>query len=203
MVAFYPAAIGKRFRQPANAGPRRAGGVSARSASFVCGSFVEISIRVDAVARLIDAATFRTNGCGYMVAAADVLCGWLAGKKLAELHGLNEQALAEAVHAELGAFPPERAQCSTLAFDALRSAMSLYREQRIEEFQGEKAIICTCFGVSEDSIVAAVVENRFTEIDQVVENCRAGSGCGSCRMLIQEIIDSQNGDFANNPSQSV
>jgi len=157
----------------------------------VCGSFVEVSIRIAPDSGLIEAATFRTNGCGYLVAAADVLCGWLAGKQLAELHGLNEQELAESIYAELGSFTTERAQCADLAFGALRGVMSLYRQRRIEEFQGEKALICTCFGVSEESVVAAVVENGFTNIEQVVENCRAGSGCGSCRMLIQEIIDSQ------------
>lgn len=165
----------------------------------MCGSFVEISIRIDD-AGLIKGATFRTNGCGYLVAAADVLCGWLGKKKLAELHGLNEQELGGSVFTELGNFPLERVQCAELAFEALRATMALYRQRQIEEFQGEKALICTCFGVSEESVVEAVAANGLTEIEQVVENCRAGSGCGSCRMLIQEIIDSQkaeNGEFVD------
>ena len=165
--------------------------MSARTASFVCGSFVEISIRIDEAGGLLESATFRTNGCGYMIAAADVLCEWLAGKKLVELHGLNEHELAESVYSELGKFPVERVQCATLAFEALRSAMSLYRDRRIEEFRGEKALVCTCFGISEDSIVDAIAANGYTDIEQVVDCCRAGSGCGSCRMLIQEIIDSR------------
>ena len=154
-----------------------------------------MSIRVDDEESVIEGAKFRTNGCGYLIAVADVLCEWLADKKLAELHGLDERELDQAVYAELGRFPPERAQCAGLVFEALRTAMSLYRERRIEEFQGEKALICTCFGVSEDSIAAAVAANSFTEVEQVIETCRAGSGCGSCRMLIQEIIDSQTGGF--------
>jgi NifU-like protein len=168
-----------------------ADGVSARTASFVCGSFVEIAIRVDEDTGVINTAVFRTNGCGYMVAAADVLCEWLAQKKLAELHGLTEGELVETVYSRLGSFPAERDQCAAIAFEALRNAMSLYRERRIEEFQGEKPLICTCFGISEDSIAEAVATNGFTEVGQVIATCRAGSGCGSCRMLIQEIIDSQ------------
>jgi len=67
--------------------------------------------------------------------------------------------------------------------------MAAYRERRVEEFQGEKALICTCFGVSEETIVTAISENSLSDVDQVVDLCRAGSGCGSCRMLIQELVD--------------
>jgi NifU-like protein len=67
--------------------------------------------------------------------------------------------------------------------------MAAYRARRIEEFQGEKALICTCFGVSEETIIGAIAENGFTEVEQVSKAYRAGSGCGSCRFLIQELID--------------
>jgi NifU-like protein len=69
--------------------------------------------------------------------------------------------------------------------------MAEYRRHRIEEFQGEKALICTCFGVSEETIVNVIAENDLTDVDEVSGLCRAGSGCGSCRMLIAELIDSQ------------
>ncbi len=143
----------------------------------------------------IDVANFRTNGCGFMIAAADVLCDKLRGKALAELHGLSDDELMRTIGDELGAFPGERTQCAGVVFQSLRNAMSLYREHRIEEFQGEKALICTCFGVSEESIIAAISENGYTEVEQVSEAHRAGSGCGSCRFLIQELIDMRASGF--------
>ncbi len=124
-----------------------------------------------------------------MVAAADVLSEWLREKTLADLHGLAEAELTHIVFEKLCAFPADRVQCAEITFQALRKAMAVYRERRVEEFQGEKALICTCFGVSEETIAAAISENSFTDVDQVVELCRAGSGCGSCRILIQELID--------------
>jgi NifU-like protein len=73
--------------------------------------------------------------------------------------------------------------------------MARYRELRIEEFVGEKALICTCFGVSEQAIIQSIEEYSLTDVEEVAGRCRAGSGCGSCRMLIQELIDTA-GDSA-------
>lgn len=193
-MAFYPKAIYDRFRSPAHAGANGSG-ASGTSASFVCGSSVEISVRIDDDHGSIGSAKFRTNGCGFMVAAADVLCEWLRGKELSELHGLNDDELFGAMQIDLGVFPVDRSQCAAVVFGALRSAMARHRERRIEEFQGEKALICTCFGISEESIERAIKDNDFTEVGQVADAMRAGSGCGSCRFLIQELIDMRTSDL--------
>jgi NifU-like protein len=187
-VAFYPDAIDKRFRSPANTGSGEAG-VAGISASFVCGSFVDLSVKIDIDSGCIEAVKFRTNGCGFMIAAADTLCDRLAGRPLTELHGLSDQDLMRAISRDLGIFPSDRIQCAVVVFESLRNAMSRHRSRRVEEFIGEKALICTCFGVSEESIITAISENGFTDVEQVVDACRAGSGCGSCRFLIQELID--------------
>ena len=187
-MAFYPKAINERLVSPSNVGSDSS---SARgtAASFVCGSFVELSVTVNVESGSIESAKFRTNGCGFMIAAADALCDWLNGKTLAALHGLNDRELMSGISAQLGLFPAARAQCAAVVFAGLRNAMLVHRERRIEEFQGEKALICTCFGVTEETITAAVSEHGFTRVDQVSEAYRAGSGCGSCRFLIQELID--------------
>jgi NifU-like protein len=190
-VAIYPLAIEKRFAHPAHVGGLSGDVTTAIGASFVCGSFVEISLVINHEAVVIEHARFRTNGCGFAVAGADVLCSWLSGKRLADLHGLDSHELSGIISAELGAFPPERGHCEELPFDALRKALRQYRERRVEEFQGDRALVCSCFGISEDSIEAVIEANGFTNTDQVADVCRAGSGCGSCRMLIQEMIDSR------------
>ncbi|MEO6334669.1 MAG: iron-sulfur cluster assembly scaffold protein [Pyrinomonadaceae bacterium] len=187
-MAFYPEGIDERFRSPANAGAGT-DGVRGTSASFVCGSFVELSVRINIESGSISGASFKTNGCGFMIATADALCDWLCGKTLAELHGLHDDELLMAVCALIGPLPRDRVQCSGVVFESLRKAMSLHREQCIDEFRGETPLICTCFGVSEESIIGTIAENGFTEVDQVAEASRAGSGCGSCRFLIQELID--------------
>lgn len=187
-MTFYPAAIQRRLGSPANSG-EALDGVQGVSASLTCGSFVTISVTVDTDRASIKDAKLRTNGCGFMIAAADLLCDWLRNKTLAELHGLNDNELSRVIGEKLGRFPADRLPCASTVFEALRNAMALHRSQRIEEFQGEKALICTCFGVSEESIVTAIAENGLTDVDDVSGLCRAGSGCGSCRFLIQELID--------------
>jgi NifU-like protein len=190
VVTFYPGPVNNRFLAPVNIAAGSAG-AAGRSASFVCGSFVELFVSIDGDRNVITGAKFRTNGCGFLIATADVLCEWLAGKMLGELHGLNDDELNAVIEIELGEFPSERVQCAGVVFDALRNAMSRHRESVIHEFQGETALICTCFGVTEETIVEAISSRDYTSVDEVSESHRAGSGCGSCRFLIQELIDAK------------
>lgn len=188
-MSFYPPKIHERFAAPTHAG--RVGDANAQgtSASFLCGSFVKISLLIDEQSSVIETAMFTTNGCGFMVAAAESLAAWLGGRQLVDLRGLREDELHAYIGRDLEEFPEERVQCMTVVFEALRSALAEYRIHLVEEFSGEKALICTCFGVTEDTIVDAIEKNHITEVDEVATICRAGSGCGSCRMLIAELID--------------
>ncbi len=145
-------------------------------------------MRIDEAGLIVD-ARFRTNGCGFMTAAADVVAGYLRGKALTDLHGLNDVELRDLVHEAVGSFPVDREECATIVFEALHKTLSEYRASRLREFKGEEALICTCFGVTEETIVAVIAANGLTEVGEVSDICRAGAGCGSCRMLIRELID--------------
>ena len=126
-----------------------------------------------------------------MIAAADVVTEKLVGRRLTELHGLAEDELDPQRTGGLEQFPENRSQCSDLVLDALRNALADYRTRELEEFQGEKALICTCFGVSEETIEKCIAENHIHLVGEVTDLCRAGGGCGSCQILIQEMIDLQ------------
>ena len=124
-----------------------------------------------------------------MLAAADVLAGAVTGKHLADLHGLKKDELLAKIDDELGLFPADRLHCEETCIEAFRVAFADYRARQIEEFQGEKALICTCFGVEEETIESLVAKDSIKSVDEVTRITSAGGGCGSCRMLIQEIID--------------
>jgi NifU-like protein len=83
----------------------------------------------------------------------------------------------------------DRRQCADIAIEALHAAFAHLRSRRIEEFTGEKALICTCFGVSEETIETNIRVRHLKTVDDVADACNAGSGCGSCRMLIDEMLD--------------
>lgn len=158
-----------------------------RAASFACGCFVEFSIEIKD--GRVETVGIRSNGCGYMLAAADILKHAVEVRELGALAGLDNELLRAAIENETGPLPPERRQCADVCIDALHSAFADHRAREIDEFRGEKALICTCFGVSEETIEHLIASAGPTSVDDVTASCRAGGGCGSCRMLIQEMLD--------------
>lgn len=125
-----------------------------------------------------------------MIAAADIAAESLIGKSILELHGLGSVEMQRMVFDNLDTFPANRIQCSDVVFEAIKAAFSDYRLYRLEEFQSDKALICTCFGVSEEAIETCIAESQAETVGDVTDLCKAGGGCGSCQFLIQEMIDS-------------
>jgi NifU-like protein involved in Fe-S cluster formation/bacterioferritin-associated ferredoxin len=188
-VSIYPQKIGEISLSPEFAGDCSDENASGKSASFVCGSFVRFGLRVDPDAKRIEDIRFATNGCGFAIAAAETLAAEFRGAGLTDLHGTNQ--IEELTSSKLGHVPSERSHCIEVVIDAVRAALADYRERLIEEFQGEKALICTCFGVAEETIVSVIEQHRIKDLAEFSEFSNAGSGCGSCQMLIRELIDSQ------------
>lgn len=187
-VSIYPEKIAEKLREKrADAAQKSA--VRGRSASFVCGCFADASIYVDSNAQVVDSIRFATNGCGFMTAACLVLESSLKDRVLADLNGLSDAELIDEIEIELGEFPAERDQCAEVAVEALKAAFAQLRQARASEFVGDSPLICTCFGVSEDDLTAAINETQAAEFDDLREATRAGRGCGACRMLIDELID--------------
>ena len=189
-MSLYPPKIKERVIAAATAGTVDSPDASAIEASFVCGSFVSLSLKIDREAGEIVDAKYQTNGCGYMVAAAEVLSANLISRRLQDLRGADPRELIGKLTADLGAFPNSRSHCESTVIDALRTALANYRQNLIDEFRGERALICTCFGIDEDTIESCIRQKGLTDVDEVTQHCRAGSGCGSCQPIIQEIIDS-------------
>lgn len=187
-MSFYPPKIDELFRHPRNIGKLDDVAVGTY-ATFVCGTSLKFYLRIEHETKKIVQAKFQTSGCGFVVAAADVLAEIIVGKNLTELHGLNHENLRIEIEKILGEFESGRNHCLELSLDALQAALSDYRRSQIEEFVGEKALICTCFGVSEETIERIVQKNSVETVEEVSDICNAGDGCGSCRFLIQEIID--------------
>ncbi len=154
--------------------------------NFSCGSFVRFYLQIDRSRMVVTDASFASNGCGFMLAAAQVLCESVSGRKLSELRGLDGSELTESTFGEI---VPDRSECVSASIQAFRRAFVDLRSRQIEEFRGEISLICTCFGVTEDDIEAAIKDSHIASVDDVSAATNAGSGCGSCRMIIQEILD--------------
>ena len=185
----YPAKISEKFHAPKNIGRDEGANAVGTNATFVCGAALRFSIRIDAASKKILDAKFQTNGCGYLIAAADVLAEKIRGRKLTDFHGADKNAFQTEVEAALDKFPEPRAHCLSLSLETLQNGFADFRVRQIEEFAGEKALICTCFGVSEDEIEKAIEEHSLETVAEVTDVCNAGGGCGSCQPLIEEILD--------------
>jgi NifU-like protein len=188
-VTFYPQEIAKKLaslKYAARSGPANAVGTGA---GLVCGSFVRFYLQIDTGTNEIENAAFKTNGCGFAIAGAELLAERLTGRSLTDLHGMDSGEFHAILAAEFGEYPEKRAHCFEIALDALRGALADFRALRLEEFRGERALICTCFGVSEDTIEQVITGRSPETVEEVSRLTRAGSGCGSCRMLIQEMLD--------------
>ena len=129
---------------------------------------------------MIDQISFTTNGCPAMIAAAAGLSERLAGRGLQELEGLENVGLADG-----------EGSCAEIAVEALRAAFARYRSRRVAEFLGERALICSCFGIGEDAFEAALRGPDVRSLNDLMDRTRAGTGCGSCRMLLEEMLDAR------------
>lgn len=186
---FYPEKISERFLHPRFAGKSERANAIGAGAAFVCGSYVRFFLEIDAREKTIRAAQFKTNGCGYAIAAADWLCEKIVGRNLKELHGLGD--LRASLEKNFGRFDASRAHCAEICFDAIARALGDFRLRSIEEFAGEKALICTCFGVSEEAVERAIDAAGAETVEEIGALTNAGTGCGSCQFLIGAMLDAK------------
>jgi len=190
MPLIYPDEVTRLFASPSHAGRAAQANAVGAAANFDCGSFVRISMRIDPSDKIIGEARFHSNGCGFMIAAAEFTCRTLEGKSLTDLHGdLANEVLLRAAD-QLAHIPAERASCIGACAESISLCFADFRAFVLEEFAGEKALICTCFGVSEETIERKIEELNLSTVEEVGAACNAGRGCGSCQFLIREILDS-------------
>ncbi|MCW5960890.1 MAG: iron-sulfur cluster assembly scaffold protein [Pyrinomonadaceae bacterium] len=189
-MSFYPRKIEKLIADPGFAGDLETANASGSAASFVCGSALRLKVLINLESKQILQLKYRTSGCGFMIAAAEAVCQVIKNEKLTDFHGADDEFFHKLIDDRLGFVGNDRAHCINIVLEAVHRAFADFRAFQIEEFAGEKALVCTCFGVSEEVIEKLIAKNKATTVEEVGELCNAGTGCGSCQPLIQEIIDS-------------
>ena len=184
----YPSQIANQVNKSAACAHLESADGTAIEANLECGSVIRMSLSLDNAAGSVSNARFLSNGCGYMLAAADVLAEYVHGRPLEDLHGLMAEELRTLVEGKLAEYPQERRGCLDSCISALRAAFADARQRRIEEFSGEKALVCTCFGVSEETIERVVADQHAKTVEDVTRISRAGGGCGACILLIRDML---------------
>jgi len=172
------------FFNPRNVGDLGNGAYCGRVGSPECGAVVQVSIRVDD-SQTIREIKFRAAGCSVLVAAASMLTEAVKGTTTAAAARLMQQP-------DITPSPDQegfgRTQCASLASKALLAAITRYSDSVRHEWEGDEALICTCFCVSERTIESEIQKSGLTTVSDVTRACRAGGGCRSCWPLIEDML---------------
>lgn len=188
-MSYYSGHVREHFLRPRNVGEVEQSAASGDTGSLVCGAALRLSLLIDADSQNITDAKFKAAGCGYLIAAASVLTEIVSRLSIYEAVSLSESGLIDVISRRLDGVPPEKAHCVALCLEALGLALDNYHRAAREEWTGEEALICTCFGVSEKSIERAIRTHSLHTIAQVTRACNAGGGCHSCHPLIEDILE--------------
>ena len=88
-----------------------------------CGDVMRLQIKVNDDG-VIEDARFKTYGCGSAIASSSLLTEWVKGKTLAEASQIKNSQIAEEL-----ALPPVKVHCSVLAEDAIKAAISDFKQK--------------------------------------------------------------------------
>jgi nitrogen fixation NifU-like protein len=88
-----------------------------------CGDVMKLQIKVSDQG-VIEDAKFKTYGCGSAIASSSLVTEWLKGKTLDQATEIKNTAIAEEL-----ALPPVKIHCSILAEDAIKAAVTDYRNK--------------------------------------------------------------------------
>jgi NifU-like protein len=175
-------AVEEHFFHPCNVGDASEPSFVGRAASMQCGASVRVSVQIDEQHRISD-AKFKAAGCSVLVSSLSILTERVKGMAPADA-AVIAQAPANIVENS------DYLNCTKLGCDALVAAIQKYSDAVRHEWNGDEALICTCFCVSERVIESEIAEKGLATVSEVIRACNAGGGCGSCHPLIQDIIDS-------------
>jgi len=92
-----------------------------------CGDVMKLQIKVGDN-DVIEDARFKTYGCGSAIASSSLLTEWVKGKTLEEASEIKNIEIAEEL-----ALPPVKVHCSVLAEDAIKAAISDFRQKNTRE----------------------------------------------------------------------
>jgi len=92
-----------------------------------CGDVMKLQIKVDDVSGLIEDAKFKTFGCGSAIASSSLATEWVKGKTIDEALAIKNTDIVKEL-----SLPPVKIHCSVLAEDAIKAAVSDWKQKHPE-----------------------------------------------------------------------
>ncbi len=175
----------EHFLIPRNVGDAGEPSFTGRAASFTCGARARLSIQIDE-SHNISQAKFRAIGCDTLIGCLSLLTERVTGKSTADAALIAQDAATVVSEFEVEA---DRRHCVELACGALVAAVREYSDAARSEWNGDDALVCTCFFISEQTIEHEIRSKGLSTVREVTAACNAGGGCGSCQTLILDMLE--------------
>ena len=118
------------YENPRNVGSFEKGDTSVGTGMVgapACGDVMKLQIKVDGNG-VIEDARFKTYCCGSAIASSSLLTEWVKGKTLEEASSIKNSEIAEEL-----ALPPVKIHCSVLAEDAIKAAITDYKQKNAQD----------------------------------------------------------------------
>lgn len=123
-MPMYSEKVMDHFRNPRNVGHMENPDAIGEVGNPQCGDIMVLYLKVKD--DTITDVSFETFGCAAAIATSSILTEMVKGKKLDEVAGITNKAVAGA----LDGLPPIKMHCSNLAADALKAAILDYEAKR-------------------------------------------------------------------------
>ena len=89
-----------------------------------CGDVMKLQIKVDEESGVIEDAKFKTFGCGSAIASSSLATEWVKGKTVDEALAIKNTEIVKEL-----SLPPVKIHCSVLAEDAIKAAISDWKDK--------------------------------------------------------------------------
>jgi NifU-like protein len=154
--------------------------------SIACGDALRLHLKIQIEQDSILDARFQTFGCTSAIASSSALTELVKGLTLDQALNVTNHDIANF----LGGLPEAKMHCSVMGQEALEAAIFNYRGIPLANHEDDEgALTCSCYGVSDSRIRRIIIENGLTRAEQVTNYIKAGGGCGSCLVDIDDILD--------------
>jgi nitrogen fixation NifU-like protein len=100
-----------------------------------CGDVMKLQVKVNPETGVIEDAKFKTFGCGSAIASSSLATEWLKGKTVDQALTIKNTDIVNEL-----SLPPVKIHCSVLAEDAIKAAITDYKQKQGSTRLAEPAV---------------------------------------------------------------